>query len=122
MQCHAHKRNGAQCGAQAMHGTTVCKMHGGLAPQVREAARLRLLSMVDPALGTLARAVQKRKGIPGPTEIAAAREILSRAGIGEQPAEQTTSAGVTVVLNVRGVEPAAPQRALPAAPQREAEE
>jgi hypothetical protein len=54
---------------------------------VREAARQRLLSLVDPALGVLARAVRKRKAKswePSATELRAVSEILRRAGIGEE--------------------------------------
>ena len=82
-QCKAHARTGKQCGKPAIPGGTVCRFHGGGAPQVKEAARLRILALVDPALGTLARAVAKRTGVPGPTEIAAARDILDRAGLKE---------------------------------------
>jgi hypothetical protein len=62
-------------------GATVCRVHGGAAPQVKEAAGRRLLALVDPALVTLARAV-KGKGRPTAVEISAARDILDRAGLG----------------------------------------
>jgi hypothetical protein len=61
----------------------VCQAHGGLAPQVIAAARRRLLMLIDPALGVLARAVRKRtskRWEPGPVEIAAVREIMRLAG------------------------------------------
>lgn len=41
MRCTARKRTGDQCGAYAVKGATVCRMHGGSAPQVRQAARVR---------------------------------------------------------------------------------
>lgn len=68
-----------------MTGSKVCRVHGGSAPQVIAAARARLLTLVDPALGVLARSVRARKSKkwePSSTELAAAREILTRAGIG----------------------------------------
>lgn len=42
MQCTARKRNGDRCGSKAVTGATVCRMHGGSAPQVRAAAARRL--------------------------------------------------------------------------------
>jgi hypothetical protein len=47
---------------------------------VKEAARLRLLALVDPALATLARAV-RGKGKPTSVELRAAMEVLDRAGL-----------------------------------------
>jgi hypothetical protein len=41
MRCAAKRRNGQQCGAYAVKGATVCRMHGGSAPQVRAAAMNR---------------------------------------------------------------------------------
>lgn len=42
-QCAAHSsRTGLRCKAFAIHGGTVCRMHGGSAPQVKAAARRRL--------------------------------------------------------------------------------
>jgi hypothetical protein len=83
--CTAKRSNGVPCKAHAIHGGAVCQTHGGAAPQVRDAARRRLLSLVDPALGVLARAVRPRQNAhhwePSAQEISAAREILTRAGI-----------------------------------------
>jgi len=61
----------------------VCQAHGGSAPQVIAAAKRRLVSLIDPALGVLARAVRPRRSPhwePQPTEIAAAREVFRLAG------------------------------------------
>lgn len=48
-------RNGRRCRKACIPGGTVCNTHGGAAPQVKRRAQLRLLSLVDPALSTLAR-------------------------------------------------------------------
>lgn len=99
-QCRAtSKASGKRCRRRAVAGATVCWVHGGAAPQVREAARRRILDLVDPALGTLGRGVAKRRGIPTPTEIAAARDILDRAGLAAAPPE-AAGAGVTFQLVV----------------------
>lgn len=92
MICKAKRTNGQPCKAQAIKGGRVCRTHGGAAPQVREAARERLLALVDPALGVLARAVRKRKSAqwePSATELRAVSEILTRAGIGEESGAPT---------------------------------
>lgn len=89
MTCTAKTSAGRPCRCPAIRGGNVCRTHGGSAPQVKEAARLRLLSLVDPAIGVLARATRRRVGKaaekwePSQTEIAAAKEILARAGVGE---------------------------------------
>jgi len=85
--CTAKRTNGAACKGQALTGASVCRVHGGSAPQVIAAARRRLLMMIDPALGVLARATRTRTGKaaknwePSAQEIAAAREVLTRAGV-----------------------------------------
>ena len=84
MLCTAKRSNGLKCKAQAITGAKVCRVHGGSAPQVIAAARRRLLLLIDPALGVLARAVRtrsSRKWEPSSQEIAAAREVLTRAGV-----------------------------------------
>ncbi len=42
MRCSATRRDGTPCQAPAVKGATVCRMHGGSAPQVRAAARRRV--------------------------------------------------------------------------------
>lgn len=41
MKCTAHRSNGTTCNAWAVKGTTVCRVHGGTAPQTRAAATRR---------------------------------------------------------------------------------
>src|SRR4051812_44746861 len=42
-RCSAHRRDGGACRQPAIRGTTVCRMHGGAAFQVREAAADRVV-------------------------------------------------------------------------------
>ena len=42
MRCAAKRRNGEGCGAWAVKGATVCRMHGGSSPQARQAAARRV--------------------------------------------------------------------------------
>ena len=59
-QCIAQsKTSGVRCKNAAVHGATVCKYHGGSAPQVKEtAARVILEELVGPALARLKQLVE----------------------------------------------------------------
>ena len=73
---------GERCRRYAIAGGTVCPTHGGSAPQVKRAAAMRLLDLVDPALGTLARALDyDDTNYWGPADrLRAAADVLDRAG------------------------------------------
>lgn len=79
-------------------------MHGGGAPQVKLAARLRILALVDPALEVAIRAFErdKRKGEQDPrlATIAAglARDILDRAG--HQMVEKLEVSGEVTIADI----------------------
>ncbi|MGH9649802.1 MAG: hypothetical protein ACRD3I_04950 [Terriglobales bacterium] len=80
--CHAHTTKAKKpCGRQAVKGARVCYVHGGAAPQVREAARLRLLQATDPAAAELVRQVKAKK-LAAVDRRQAAVAILDRAGLG----------------------------------------
>jgi hypothetical protein len=76
--CTAKSKRGP-CKQYAIRGGTVCKTHGGSAPQVKRAAALRLLAMVDPALDVLKRGMDKRA--PLAVQLKAACEVLDRANV-----------------------------------------
>lgn len=44
-KCSATARTGSRCGNWAIPGASVCRMHGGAAPQVRQAAKVRAASL-----------------------------------------------------------------------------
>lgn len=84
--CSAHSSvTGNPCRAYAIVGGTVCVTHGGRAPQVREAARRRILQMVPDALDGMAVLAGIFEGHPGAkTEQVrqkALADILDRAGL-----------------------------------------
>ena len=81
MKCTAHTRAGNECKAQAIKGATVCRVHGGMAPQVRNAARARLLEALDPAAGELVRIALNAKNEQ--VRVSAIKELFERAGFGE---------------------------------------
>jgi hypothetical protein len=82
-QCTAHKRNGDRCSNPPVRGATVCRMHGGSAPQVRAKANQRLIDMVMPAMREL------RKIIDDPAaadtdKLKAINMVLNRTGYNER--------------------------------------
>ena len=79
-QCRAKSQQTQQrCERPAMPGTTVCRHHGGGAPQTRRKAALRLIELVDPAIATLAKLMQDPQVSPG-VRVRAAENVLDRAG------------------------------------------
>jgi hypothetical protein len=46
-RCTARRHNGQPCRRYAARGATVCRTHGGAAPQVQAAARRRLQQATD---------------------------------------------------------------------------
>ena len=97
--CTAHRSSGGPCRAPAIKGGNVCVTHGGRAPQVVAAAKLKLLAMVDPALAALLRETKRKTNAPNGVAVAAARDILDRAGLAAAPPE-SASAGTVINLVV----------------------
>ena len=75
-RCHATTRQGRQCCSPAIKGATVCRMHGGSAPQVRFAAIERLKALQPKAIQTLEKLLDRDEF---PTvQMAATRDVLDR--------------------------------------------
>ena len=80
MQCKAtSKQSKKRCRRRAIKGGTVCRMHGGGAPQVEKKAQERFNDLVDPAINLLAAVINNDK-MPAASRVAAAKDILDRAG------------------------------------------
>ena len=77
MTCKAHRRNGLPCKGSAIRGATVCRLHGGSAPQVRDAARRRLLAAA--VLRTIAatREARKRRSVEVPCQSSPRRRLVN---------------------------------------------
>jgi hypothetical protein len=83
-QCvHTIKSTGERCKQAPMKGQTECWKHGGGAPQKMLAAKLRLLSLVEPSLEALARVINDRQALDA-DKIRAAFGVLDRVGIGPE--------------------------------------
>ena len=78
-KCKATNRRGAPCGRWAIPGGTVCLNHGGGAPQVREAARRRLMAWAPRALQVL-EDIAEDTDQPAAARVRAASDLLDRAG------------------------------------------
>lgn len=75
-RCTATTRSGKPCSGPAITGGTVCRMHGGSAPQVKAAARERLMALQPLAIQTL-NALLQRDEFPT-VQLGAARDVLDR--------------------------------------------
>lgn len=76
-QCKARsKQSGQRCKRHAIHGGVVCVMHGGGAPHVKEAARIRLAELVSPAIKRLSELLRQKADRK--VALGAARDILDR--------------------------------------------
>ncbi len=79
-KCSAHSvRTGKPGRRNAICGGNVCPAHGGRALQVKEAARRRLLDMIDPALKKLWDLIEQDENLA--VSLGAIKAILGRAGI-----------------------------------------
>jgi hypothetical protein len=75
--CLGDPDTGAACSRIAMPGTTLCSMHGGTTKAMQNAARMRLLYLVEPALRVLNKAMA---GADQNLAVKAAQIILDRSG------------------------------------------
>ncbi len=94
MRCKATTRAGRQCGSTPIRGGTVCRMHGGGAPQVKAAAMDRLRALQHPAIDRLGKLIDQEEF---PTvAYAASRDVLDRT-LGK-PQEQPLQVAAVVRL------------------------
>lgn len=78
-QCTAKTRSGNRCKGPAILGGTVCRMHGGSAPQVKAAAAERLKALQDPAITAMEHLLEHGKE---ETRLRASVAVLDRTGLG----------------------------------------
>jgi len=91
-RCTATNRRGTRCQKAPEPGATVCRMHGGAAPQVKAAAMERLRALQQPAIDRLAKLIAQEEF---PTvAYAASRDVLDRT-LGK-PQEQPTQVAAVV--------------------------
>lgn len=99
-QCRARsKATGEQCKNSAIPGATVCRYHGGGAPQVQRRAAMRLASLVEPALVTVAR-IMLDPTARDADRLRAAENVLDRSGVSRK-AEVITNDTARDILRAR---------------------
>lgn len=113
VRCTATKRDGTRCAKWSLRGTTVCLSHGAQLPNVREhaqavveAARMRMIGMVDDALDTIEDLATNAS--QDAVKLKAATEILDRAGLKGAPdlavvVEHTQSAADIIAERLAGM-------------------
>lgn len=76
LKCKATNRQGQRCKKSPIPGGVVCRMHGGAAPQVKEAALERLRRLQHPAIDALEWLITQRD-FPS-AAYSASRDVLDR--------------------------------------------
>lgn len=99
-RCRATTRQGPQCTNPPVNGAVVCRMHGGSAPQVQNAARRRLLAAADPAAAKLVELVNSDDEA---VALRAATALLDRAGNGPSSTQVNVDGG-QVNYSIEGVD------------------
>lgn len=77
-RCTAQKTDGGRCGAYAIRGSNVCRVHGGSAPQVKDKAQERLDRLAVPAVKQLGEIIEGEA--TNSDKIKACKDVLDRAG------------------------------------------
>jgi len=96
-RCKAHsKQTKQQCGRTAIDGGTVCRYHGGKAPQVQAKALERLMALQHPAITRLAELIVQRE-YPS-VSIAAVKDALDRTMGKAKEQEQDINVKAEVVV------------------------
>jgi hypothetical protein len=114
VRCTANNNTGERCKKWSIRGATVCLKHGGGLPNVKEhanavveAARMRMVGMVDDAIDAIDELVNN-PGTQAQVRLKAATEILDRAGIKGAPdltiqVEHTISAADSIAEKLKGI-------------------
>ena len=84
-RCTARRTNGQPCRKAAIKGASVCRAHGGAAPQVKAKARVRLEMAADRMAKELLGIATNDK-VPAYVKLEGIKTALDRAGVGAKQA------------------------------------
>jgi hypothetical protein len=74
------QQSGKRCRREAIYGSVVCEIHGGLAPQVRRRAAKRVLLSADEAIQVIRSFISDPSAQAG-VRLKAAQDLANRAGL-----------------------------------------
>ena len=80
IRCNGTLQSGKRCRREAIEGSVVCEVHGGLAAQVRRRAAERLLVTADEAIQVIKSFISDPT-VPAGVRLKAAQDIADRAGL-----------------------------------------
>jgi hypothetical protein len=99
VKCSARKSNGDPCANSPMKGGTVCRSHGGAAPQVKRKAQQRLENSAE-RMARLLLAMAEDPAVPHAVRLAAIRDALDRAGITAAQTLEVEATWQTVIHDI----------------------
>jgi hypothetical protein len=80
IRCNGTRQSGKRCRREAIEGSVVCEIHGGLAPQVRRRAAERVLLTADEAIQVIKSFISDPT-VPAGVRLKAAQDLADRAGL-----------------------------------------
>jgi hypothetical protein len=80
IRCNGTLQSGKRCHREAIDGSVVCEIHGGLAPQVRRRAAERVLLSADEAIQVIKSFISDPI-VPAGVRLKAAQDLADRAGL-----------------------------------------
>jgi hypothetical protein len=80
IRCNGTLQSGKRCRREAIDGSVVCQVHGGLAPQVRRRAAERVLLTADEAIQVIKSFISDPT-VPAGVRLKAAQDLADRAGL-----------------------------------------
>jgi len=80
IRCNGTLQSGKRCRREAIDGSVVCEIHGGLAPQVRRRAAERVLLSADEAVQVIKSFISDPT-VPAGVRLKAAQDLADRAGL-----------------------------------------
>jgi hypothetical protein len=80
VRCNGTLQSGRRCRREAIEGSVVCEVHGGLAPQVRRRAAERVLLSADEAIQVI-KSFIRDPAVPAGVRLKAAQDLADRAGL-----------------------------------------
>lgn len=99
VKCSARKSNGDPCANSPMKGGTVCRSHGGAAPQVMRKAKERLENSAE-KMARLLLQMAEDPNVPHAVRLAAIRDALDRAGITAKQTLEVEAEWQTVIADI----------------------